>query len=223
MVVSATFAQGKEPAIVITGAMKNVMWHGQLHGTINLDTISKREHLYGLGPIEGLRGEIIIIDGRSYTSYVTSPTTMKVVEEYGVKAPFFAHGYVKEWKEVSVPEHIITIMDLESYLGDLTKSRKEPFFFKITGVADEASIHVVNLPEGAVVTNPDEAHKGQVSYEIANQQVVIVGFYSKNHKAVFTHHDTFIHLHLMTADKSKMGHVDALKLKKGAVKLYLPK
>lgn len=220
---SLIYAQKPKPSVIVTGAMKNVMWNGQLKGTIQLDTIADRQHLYGIGPLEGLQGEIMILDGKCYTSYVTSPTEMKVVENYRVKAPFFVHGYADEWKEIRLPDNVVNLKDLESYFGEAAKSSQKPFVFKITGVADEASIHVVNLPEGAVVKNPDDAHKGQVNYIIDDEEVIIVGFYSRNHQSVFTHHDTYMHLHLITKDKARMGHVDELKFKKGAVKLYLPK
>ncbi|MCR5863121.1 acetolactate decarboxylase [Flavobacterium sp. J372] len=220
---SLTYSQNTKSSVIVTGAMKNVMWNGQLKGAIQLDTIANKKHLYGLGPIEGLRGEIMIIDGKCYTSYVKSSTEMKVVEDYQVKAPFFVHGYADDWKEIKLPDNVVNLKDLENYLGEVTKSTNKPFVFKLTGVADEASIHVVNLPEGAVVKNPDDAHKGQVSYKLDDEQVIVVGFYSRNHQSVFTHHDTYMHLHLITKDKAKMGHVDELKFKKGAVQLYLPK
>jgi acetolactate decarboxylase len=72
------------------------------------------------------------------------------------------------------------------------------------------------------VSSPDEAHKGQINYELKNEQAYIVGFFSTVHKAIFTHHDTFLHLHLMTTDKQKMGHLDEVLFKKGTMKLYLP-
>jgi acetolactate decarboxylase len=43
----------------VAGAMKNVMWKGQLFGTIDLDTIFNKQHLYGLGPVEYLTGELL--------------------------------------------------------------------------------------------------------------------------------------------------------------------
>jgi acetolactate decarboxylase len=36
--------------------------------------------LYGLGTVEYLEGEILIIDGKSYKSMVNSDSTMKVEE-----------------------------------------------------------------------------------------------------------------------------------------------
>ena len=38
------------PDINIVGAMKNVMWKGELGGSIRIDTISNKKGLYGIGP-----------------------------------------------------------------------------------------------------------------------------------------------------------------------------
>lgn len=208
--------------IKIVGEMKNVMWKGQLYGNINLDTISNKEHLYGLGPVEYLSGELMIFDGKSYKSTVLTPSTMKVEETYKAKAPFFGYVNIEKWEEKNLPQNIQTIAELESYLDKNTKSIKRPFMFKLNGIVGTAKIHVVNLPKGSKVSSPDEAHKGQTNFEIENQQVDILGFFSTEHKAIFTHHDTFLHMHLLTNDRTKMGHLDELKLKKGTVKLYLP-
>ena len=94
--------------------------------------------------------------------------------------------------------------------------------FHLAGTVEEATIHIVNLPKGSTVSSPDEAHEGQINVDLSNEQADIVGFFSTEHKAIFTHHDTFLHMHLMTTDKQKMGHLDDVMLKKGTMKLYLP-
>ncbi len=94
--------------------------------------------------------------------------------------------------------------------------------FKLAGIVEQASIHIVNLPKGSEVRSPDEAHKGQKNYELKNEQSEIIGFFSTEHQAIFTHHDTFLHLHLITTDRTKMGHLDKVLFKKGTMKLYLP-
>ncbi len=215
-------AQQTTNEVKIVGQMKNVMWKGQLYGNINLDTIANKTNLYGLGPVEYLAGEILIIDGKSYKSTVTSDTTMKVEETYDIKAPFFGYANISKWTEQTLPDSIQTIQQLETYLDKLTKNSPRPFMFKLTGTVEQATIHIVNLPKGSKVSTPDEAHKGQINYELKNEQAYIVGFFSTEHKAIFTHHDTFLHLHLMTTDKQKMGHLDEVLFKKGTMKLYLP-
>ena len=69
----STKAQQTSNEVKIVGQMKNVMWKGQLYGNINLDTIANKSNLYGLGPVEYLSGEILIIDGKSYKSMVVKP------------------------------------------------------------------------------------------------------------------------------------------------------
>ena len=45
------------------GEMRKVMRDGDLSGTVKLDALAKLPQLYALGPLEGLRGEITIVDG----------------------------------------------------------------------------------------------------------------------------------------------------------------
>lgn len=209
-------------AVKIVGEMKNVMWKGQLNGNIDLDTIASKTNLYGLGPVEYLAGEILIIDGKSYKSTVVSESTMKVEQTYNIKAPFFGYANVAQWTEQTLPDSVQTIQQLELYLDKITKSSVRPFMFKLSGTVEQATIHIVNLPKGSTVRSPDEAHQGQVNYKIKNEQSEIIGFFSTEHKAIFTHHDTYLHMHLITSDRQQMGHLDEVLFKKGTWKLYLP-
>lgn len=207
--------------VKIVGQMKDVMWKGQLNGNIYLDTITNKANLFGLGPVEYLSGEILVINGKSYKSTVISDSTMKVEETFHVNAPFFGYVNITNWTEQTLPAHIETIAQLEQYLDSITQNSLRPFMFKLTGAIEQATIHVVNLPKGSKVTSPDEAHKGQVNYVLKNEQVDIVGFFSTEHKAIFTHHDTYLHMHLITTDRQKMGHLDEVRFKKGRIKLFM--
>jgi acetolactate decarboxylase len=222
LTVLTTNAQQVANVVTIVGQMKNVIWKGQLYGNIHLDTIARKANLFGLGPVEYLAGEILIIDGKSYKSTVISDTSMRVEETYSIKAPFFGYAHISKWTEQILPESIQTIKQLETYLNEVTKSSPRPFIFKLTGIVEQATIHIVNLPKGSKVSSPDEAHQGQKNYVLNNTQADIIGFFSTEHKAIFTHHDTFLHMHLITLDRNKMGHLDAVLFKKGTMKLYLP-
>ncbi|UZO79616.1 acetolactate decarboxylase [Aquimarina sp. ERC-38] len=206
--------------IQIVGAMKNVMWKGELQGTINLDTISNRTGLYGLGPESYLTGEILINNGQSYVSRVTSDSTMTVKKTFDVSAPFLVYTHVTEWNEIALTSNIKTIQDIENFVDEKTVNSKRPFAFKLIGKISEATIHIQNLPEGTKVSSPKEAHQGQTDYQLKNEEVTIIGFFSTEHKGIFTHHDSNIHLHLITKDESKMGHVDEVNIEE--MKLFLP-
>lgn len=210
------------PVVSIVGEMRNVMHKGELDGTIDLDTISNKQHLYGLGPVEYLRGEILIVDGHSYVSEVVSDSTMRVEETYKAKAPFFVYCNVEKWVEKSVPDSVQTIQQLELFLDAVTKNATRPFAFRLDANVDSASVHIVNLPVGTEVHSPEEAHQNQQTYELVNTEVEIIGFFSTEHAGVFVHHDSFVHMHLVTKDRKQMGHVDQMFLSRGTARLYLP-
>lgn len=206
--------------IRISGAMKNVMWKGDLRNTIHLDTISDKKGLYGLGPLSYLGGELLINDGKSFVSKVTSDSTMSVLETFDVFAPFFVYGNVSDWDVLEIPDAVKSIKDLESFIDNKSSDLKRPLTFKLVGKVSNAVIHIQNLPPGTKVSSPKEAHQGQVNYHLQDETVEIIGFFSTDHKGIFTHHDSYLHMHLITEDERKMGHLDKLEI--GKMTLHLP-
>lgn len=219
LIVSCTEASREE--VQVTGAMRNVMWKGELQGTIDLDSLQDIENLYGLGPVEFLAGEIVVLDGESFVSRVLTDSTMSVTETFQVKAPFFVHVQVPQWESFGLPDSVTELKSLEGFIDSVMTNQKHPFAFRLTGKISKATIHVVNLPPGSTVSSPDEAHRGQVNYKLVGDEVEILGFFSRRHKGIFTHHDSNMHLHLITRDKSMMGHVDKLEFDRSAMKLWL--
>lgn len=211
----------KAPSDVkIVGAMKNVMWSGELGSRIALDTIANKNNLYGIGPESYLTGELLINNGKSYVSRVISDSTMTIEKTFDVSAPFFVYARVTEWKEFNLSPQINTIQDLEKLIYEKTQDYGQPFTFRLKGHVSKAKIHIQNLPKGTKVSSPAEAHQGQTNYELKNEEVEIVGFFSTAHKGVFTHHDSYLHMHLITKDENQMGHLDEFSIKE--MKLYLP-
>ncbi|HRF42440.1 MAG TPA: acetolactate decarboxylase, partial [Saprospiraceae bacterium] len=129
---------------------------------------------------------------------------------------------VSAWKESALPDSIVSLPQLESYLNQITRKMRRPFAFQVKGQVETAQIHIVNLPPGTKVSSPDEAHQGIQHYTVSNTEVLMLGFFSTEHQAVFTHHDTFMHLHLMTEDKKQMGHLEEARFKPGQMRLLLP-
>lgn len=82
------------------------MWKGELDASINLDTISNKKGLYGIGPEIYLTGEILVNNGKSYISRVTSDSTMIVEQRFDVSASFFVYANVNEWEETELPTSI---------------------------------------------------------------------------------------------------------------------
>jgi acetolactate decarboxylase len=146
---------------------------------------------------------------------------MTVRKTYKTGAPFFVYGNVTIWDTLTVPKTVADMNALESFIDEKTKSIKRPFAFKISGKVDRATIHVQNLPPGSEVSSPQEAHVGQVDYNLKDEEVDIVGFFSREHQTIFTHHDSYMHLHLITRNRHRMGHLDHANFNN--IILYLPK
>src|SRR5690606_41960640 len=78
------------PEVAVVGAMKDVMWKGELHGKIYLDNLSDRSVLYGLGPLEYLKGEIMVVVGLFYQSTVRPEGKILEVADSIKREPIFA-------------------------------------------------------------------------------------------------------------------------------------
>lgn len=206
----------------VSGSMRATMRDGQLQGTIDLDTLSDREGLYGLGPAEYLRGEVMVYDGEIYRSRVGEEETAMIVERTDkVRPPFFVHTRQRNWAEYNIPPNVRDLDDLVDYVGELRIGNEAPTVFRLTGKVASAQIHVQNLPEGVIPTSPREAHQGQRRYTFKNREVDVLGFFSTHHQGVFTHHDSYGHLHLITHERDMMGHLDELVVGEG-MKLFMP-
>lgn len=216
---NSTTKQTQSTKVKISGEMKNVMRLGKLEGNISLDTLSQK-NLYGIGPVEYLKGELMIFDGISYVSKVETDSTMTIETSFEVKAPFFVYAQVDDWKSETLTDSIFNLETLEVYLDEKFKDRNEPVVFKVEGAIDSAIIHIVNLPEGTKASSPEEAHQGIVYYPVSKENVDILGFFSRKHQAVFTHHDTFMHLHLITKNREMMGHLDEIDFGSNQLTLY---
>ncbi|MBT5650249.1 MAG: alpha-acetolactate decarboxylase, partial [Flavobacteriaceae bacterium] len=79
--------------------------------------------------------------------------------------------------------------------------------------------HSVNLPAGSIVSSPKEAHEGLKNFTYENIDGYIVGFFSRKHQTVFTHHDSFIHCHFVSEDEEIMGHVDSFNINNQTVSM----
>ncbi|MFM1745516.1 MAG: Acetolactate decarboxylase [Bacteroidota bacterium] len=210
---TASHAQETENMnISVTGAMRETMWNGQLSGLIDLDSLKSQDHFFGLGPLEHLHGEIMLMGDTCYVSTVDPNGRAFVEKTYKAKAPFFVCARVDGWESIQLPTGVSDNKRLETFLDSTTRKQPRPFAFQMQGRVRSAQVHIMNLPPGTAVNEPADAHRHQADYFIEDEVVRILGFFSTKHQRVFTHHDTFLHLHLITADGRLMGHVDSLEL-----------
>jgi acetolactate decarboxylase len=220
--ICISFYEISIPEVKVAGAMKNIMMQGNLKAYTNLDTLNKK-NLYGLGPVEDLKGEILVLDGEVFSSEKNNKQIVNKRNKVS-KAAMFVYSYVEKWKVVTVKGKINNYAELENLIVATAKQNgydtTVPFVFKIEANAKTVSYHIIDWKKG--VQHTMENHK-QFAYsaKTENSKVVFLGFYSDHHHGIFTHHTTNMHLHLMDEKTKQVGHLDNLELKK-AIIIYLP-
>ncbi|MBL7985671.1 MAG: acetolactate decarboxylase [Flavobacteriales bacterium] len=214
------FGAAQNGPVIPTGAMRNTLFNGQLAGLIQLDSIAK-PGIYGIGPLAYLRGEVLLFDGTVFVSQMEKELGMQVVQRTEVRAPFFVHQRVAEWTTVELPDSVVDLPKLDAFLTARFAQSDEPFAFRIAGVIASIDVHIVDVPRGTEVNSPDDAHRHNKHYHMEGRTMDLVGFFSTKHKAVFTHHDTNIHVHAITAERDWMGHMEQLRFSPSTVQLQV--
>jgi acetolactate decarboxylase len=99
---------------------------------------------------------------------------------------------------------------------------KEAFPFRIEGSPSRLDWHVIDGSKIPSDAHGHEAHmRTAVRGSLTARPVQILGFYSPKHHAIFTHHDTNTHAHVIGRNPVTTGHVDHVDLAPGA-RLLLP-
>ncbi len=207
-----------------SGALSNIM-RGSIEETVVLDSLVDKDNLYALGAIENLRGEIQIFDGKATNSYVQD-SMVRISSSFSKGAALLVYTQVEDWEEFTLSSSVKSKTELEIEIAALAKEygidSEKPFPFLIEGSISTLIWHVIDWKDGDIVHTHKKHQESGLNGIIENEAVEVLGFYSTKHKAVFTHHSTFMHLHFKTKDGSIAGHLDDLVLGEEMV-LKLPK
>jgi len=205
------------------GSQRQTIMTGDRAAHLDLPTLKGRSHLYGIGPIQGLTGEVTIADSRPSLARVSDDHLIRVTESYEVGVPFFVWAEVSTWQTQELPDDVRTYAELERFVGEAGSRAglTQAFPFMVTGRPELIDFHIVSATPD---TPPGlEGHqKIQIPFELHGQEVTFVGFWSSRHQGVFTPMGTNMHVHFQSLDNKVSGHVQGLKLAQG-MKLGLPK
>jgi len=219
-----TAVKGTGYELWFIGAQRETIINGKLAATLDLKTLADRPNLYGLGPIEQLRGEVTIVDRRPALARVAADGTVSVTPSFDAGVPFFVWAEVPRWREMPIPAEIRCFEDLERFVPLAAEAAgrdaEKPLPFLVRGLQDLIEFHILHrigdAPHGM------ELHKQiQIKFELEKTEATIIGFHSTRHRGVFTPGDSNIHIHFQTPDNSRSGHIQKLEIGEGAT-LNLP-
>jgi len=206
------------------GAQRETVMNGKLAASLDLRTLARTPHLYGLGPIEQLRGEVTIVNSRPALARIGPDGMVHVSESFDSGAPFFIWAEVPAWQSVAIPSHIRSYSDLEKFVPEAANmaglDSRTPLPFLLRGRARSIEFHVLNRVG-------DERHdlkkhrEIQAVFELEGVETTMVGFCSPGHRGIFTPMDSTIHIHFQSVGNGISGHIQKLKLAEDTM-LWLP-
>ncbi len=208
--------------IKIAGALKTIM-QGDITKKITTDTLWKYPNLYGLGAVENLQGEILMLNSKLF---IAKEKNKKVIVEHNknVNAALLVYTSVNKWMPAgTLPAG--NMKELETYIlqqaTQLGIDTDKPFPFLLKGKAPELKWHVIHWD----INDKQHSHYKHITSgangQITDMNVEILGFHSLHHQRIFTHHTSNIHMHFILPDKTLSGHIDDIITNKNLI-LYLP-
>jgi len=208
----------------IHGELRKIMHGGAREGLVLLSDVIKEKHVYGVGALEGLDGEILIWDSKPIlTKAKKGGEASHSMDANSEKALLLVSAKIKEWSETSFNGTTIE-SSLNDYIYNTAKSKglnpDEPFPFILESVFPLVKWHIISDP-GLGGTHDDHMNKSWNQTD-KNRIGKILGFYSIKHHAIFTHHSTNSHMHYLDGKSGLSGHVDDLVLGENVI-LRLPK
>jgi len=210
-------------AVKHAGALRDIMHKGDLSGKIQLDSLQNKAHLYGLGALENLKGEILMINSDPIISTVQE-SSLRIENSYKYNAALLVYAQVRKWKKLKIPGNIQHAQEMESFILEMARNQKldvkRPFPFMITGTIKEGKWHVIDWKEGDTEHTPEKHKTSGLRGTVQNQGVRVLGFYSDKHQGIFTHHSSSVHMHMITDEGSITAHLDEFVI--GDNKLWLP-
>jgi acetolactate decarboxylase len=226
----------KEGLVEYVGAQKDIFVSGKASSVVLLEDLAGRKSLYGMGPIDGLDGEITIFDSKPYITQVRG-TDYIIDNTFKHGAFFLVWTEQTKWQDVPVPNTVKGYVDLQTFVKaqaqaagiDVTK----PFPFLLAGTPVEIKWHInVDRTEGKSITK-ELFVKSKAPFITKNEPVDIIGFYSDHHVGVFLAEyapaikegsgiKNAIHIHLISRTSKASGHIDDITFGEGTM-LRLPK
>jgi len=206
------------------GELKQMMQKGDISAKADLKELEGIPHLYALGAVENLKGEICIFDGQPLVTSVENGK-VSVDRSFEKKATLLVWAQVENWIEIAVPNDISNFDELEKFIKKAANQNgldaNTPFPFLLDGVAQSLDWHIINWKDGDTEHSHEKHIQSGLHGTLKNIPVNILGFYSNHHRAVFTHHTSNIHAHFKTENTPFSGHIDGLELGENMV-LKLP-
>lgn len=197
-------------ALQTFGSLRAMFHQGQTGATARLSEHLPDEHLFGVGALSELRGEVTIIGGEVFLSYADgSSVRTETSTTSDESATLLVLGSVHDWVSATTSGPIpFDAFDAElEALARQAGVSSETFVFTLEGRMQDVAWHVI---DGTKLEGGGSSHHDHMAAALRGEaeeaNVKLVGFFSERHQGVFTHMGSNTHAHVVTARAG--GHLD---------------
>ena len=191
------------------------LMEGDYYGQMTVEDFLKRGDI-GIGTLEGVNGEVIVLDGVCYQALVDG-TVAKVANDetvpYGVVTTFNVDYTVELNDTLSMPE-------LTAALDSVVAKNATPNAFvvcKIKGTFPKMNFRSIAKQQEPYVPFIEVVAKDSKKYEYENLEGTLIAFYCPPYVGGVNMPGW--HLHFLSNDASKGGHVLDLTMAKGTAQI----
>lgn len=206
------------------GVLREIMREQKIDANADLKDYDNLPNLYALGALEGLAGEVLVLNGRPLNSMARNGSLV-FDKSFDQKATLLVASRVKSWETLSIKAPFNNLQELQTLIAKEAAAygikTSEPFPFMLKGDFQSIAWHVINAKE-AEEQSHEAFKKAGLKGESSFQSAKVLGFYSEQHEGIFTHHGSYLHMHFINSDETVMGHVDDL-VNDVEFELWLPK
>ena len=222
LLVFSALSAGANSDVHLLGEMRRMFTARDIGPNVDLAQVNRNPHLYALGPLAGLRGEVTVSDGQVFVSKSNGQKPIVTIDS-NVRSVFLVYASEPAWRSVDIPDSVLTEKDLAAFVeSQLPKDTRSAF--RVEGNALSARYHIQNY-KGSARDLTHEAHDAaKVFLDLTNAPVDLVGFFTNRDGdgGSFVHMGQTTHVHIISKDRKHMGHLESIKLGPGA-RLLLPR
>lgn len=209
------------------GTLRETLRDGHVEARVAIADVA-REGVWGIGALDGLRGEVTIADGEVWITEgnVDAPVTTHARTTEASATVLFA-AEVSDWVELTVDEPVDPSV-LDAFLASQARAAgldpAKPFPFVVEGELTHLQVHVIagECPirarmMGEAMTSPAyEVHAPSISGRL-------VGIYAAGSSGILCHMGSSSHVHVIVeGEQALTGHAETVGLAAGS-KLRIPR
>lgn len=142
------------------GSRRAMFETGDLGATIDLERLDDVDNLFAIGPIEGLQGEISVVDGRASIATIDSGRPV-FSSTRSASAIFLVYGAANAFQPVDIPIRLVGLGAVEAFIHGAASEAgldlKPPFPFRIETAPERLVYHIIFRDEEGTDTDAQAA------------------------------------------------------------------